>query len=170
MLDGAGSSLGCRGSHVNRSMPREHDSRDAGLLCRPKGGTKVVRICHAVEHEEERRSSTGIHHERVEVRLVERPSQRYDSLMGFGARDGFQSRPRHCHDANPACTRQSLDLVQLGRRIQALGDQELLNRSSSGREQLQHCAPSLDLLSTEPERFAPGRASPFGVAPLALAM
>ena len=52
-------------------------------------------------------------------------------------------------DADLAAAGQRLDLVELGRRLEALGEQQPAHRSAAGRQQLAHGAAALDPVAAE---------------------
>lgn len=70
-------------------------------------------------------------------------------MMRPGASLRVESTGRNDEDPRPAAGSQLRDLVELGRRIETLGDPHLTHLAPPGIEQLQDGLATLDLLSPE---------------------
>ena len=162
MLDRPGGHLGDRGREVGGAVPGQDDAGHAGALGAAQQRAEVPRIGDAGDDEQERRHTAGAGRtEVVERHRLDRLGPGEHALRrvraGFGVEPAAGDR-LHPH---PPADGERLDPVELLRRVLAVGQPQLADRSATGREQLEDSLPALDLVAAElparPRPVAPRR-------------
>ena len=87
--------------------------------------------------------------QRLELDLLEGPGVGQDALGGVGAGRPFELGPGDEHEPGAPTRGEALDLVDLGRRVEVLGDPDLAHRSAARGQQLAHGLTALDLVATQ---------------------
>jgi hypothetical protein len=137
-------------------VAREDDAADAGALCATEERAEVAGVGDACGDEQERRGAgLGGAAEFFEGDRLEGAGERDDALGGVGAGLGIESGAGDRLDGNPALGGQLLNLVELGRRVLVLGQQDAADAATPRSEELEDGATTFDLVPAElPQRRA----------------
>ena len=71
-------------------VARQHDARHTSTLGNPQNRAQVLRICHPIEDEQERRLGSTTLHQVFELEALQRRSHGENALWRIGAREGFE--------------------------------------------------------------------------------